>query len=347
MINNRKKDHIHICSEEDVEVSKDYWDDIKLYHRAAPEVNFEDIDMGVEFLGKELSAPLMIAGITGGYEEGKEINRRLASAADRLNIGFGVGSQRAGLENEDLKETYSVVKEYEPPLVVGNVGAPQLISQGGEEPIGFERCKEALDMIDGDYIAVHFNYLQEIVQPEGDLRAENVLSSLRKLTKELPIIAKETGAGVSKEIAVGLEKAGVEAIDVGGMGGTSFSAVEQFRTEDRKSETLARKLREWGIPTPVSLVECREAVSLPLIGTGGIQDGIQAVKALSLGADIVGIAGGVLSAALKSQDEVIDYLQGVIEQMRSTMFLMGCERVNQIPDRRKTIIGETRDWLDS
>ncbi|MFW5928404.1 MAG: type 2 isopentenyl-diphosphate Delta-isomerase, partial [Thermoplasmatota archaeon] len=226
MIESRKEDHIKICLDKDVEVERNYWEDVKLFHNSAPEIDLEDIELEVEFLNKKLKAPLMIAGITGGYKGATNINKILAAAAEEVGIGIGVGSQRAIIENEDLRDTYEVIKDYDVPLVIGNIGAPQLIKQDGEEPLSNDQAKEALKMIDGDYLGIHFNYLQEVCQPEGDLRAKNVLDSVEKIASEVPVIAKETGGGVYSDVAVKLEKAGVKAIDVGGMGGTSFAAVE-------------------------------------------------------------------------------------------------------------------------
>jgi len=250
------------------------------------------------------------------------------------------------IENEELRDTYEVIKDYDVPLVVGNIGAPQLIKQGEEEPLTIDQAKEAVDMIGGDYLGIHFNYLQEVCQPEGDLRARNVLDAVEKISSELPVIAKETGGGVSSDIAVKLEKTGVKAIDVGGMGGTSFAAVEHYRADDETIKELSENLWDWGIPTPISIVECNRSVSLPLIGTGGIKNGIDAAKALSLGADIVGMAGGILPSLMEGKESTIEYLEKFIYHLKAGLFLQGCKYPEELKKQKIILTGELRDWID-
>ncbi|MFP3872664.1 MAG: type 2 isopentenyl-diphosphate Delta-isomerase [Candidatus Natronoplasma sp.] len=347
MIENRKEDHIDICLEKDVEIKKNYWEDIKLFHQAAPEIDLEDVSIKTDFLDGRLDAPLVIAGITGGYEGAKGLNRILARTAEKTGIGLGVGSQRPALEEERLRDSYELISEYSIPLVIGNIGAPQLISQDGEKPFGVEEAEEALQMIDGDYLAVHFNYLQEAVQPEGDLNSKGVLNALKRISEKVSTIAKETGAGVAPEMAKDFLDAGVDAIDVGGMGGTSFSAVEYHRIhDDDKMKKIADDLRDWGIPTPVSLKMCRGSVSLPLIATGGIRNGVQIAKALALGANTVGIAGGILPAVKEGEKAAVEYIERLKYELKLTMFLMGCEKPKDLVDVNRVITGEVKRWLE-
>lgn len=346
MIESRKEDHIKICLNENVEIEKNYWEDVKLFHNSAPEIDLEDIDLEFEFLEKKLKAPVMIAGITGGYKGATNINKTLAEAAEEVGVGIGVGSQRAVIENKDLRDTYEVIKDYDVPLVVGNIGAPQLIEQDDEDPLSIDQAKEALKMIDGDYLGIHFNYLQEVCQPEGDLRAKDVLDAVEKIASQVSVIAKETGGGVSSDAAVKLEDAGVKAIDVGGMGGTSFAAVEHYRADDEKIKELSEHLWDWGIPTPVSIVECRRNVSVPIIGTGGIRNGIEAAKAISLGADIVGIAGGILPSLMKGKEATINYLEKFIYHLKVGLFLQGCQTPEELTKQKLILTGELRDWVD-
>jgi len=345
VIESRKEDHVKICLEKDVDSKKNYWDDIEFYHHSAPEIDFEDIDLKANFLDKSLDAPIMIAGMTGGYDKAEDFNERLAAAAEKMGLGFGVGSQRAALENDELRKSYETVSRYSPPIVLGNIGAPQLIRQKRSEPISLAGAKDLLEMVKGDYLAVHFNYLQEAVQPEGDLKARGVIKSLKKLSSEVPTIAKETGAGVSTQTALTFQNAGVKAIDVGGKGGTSFSAVEHYRNREEKMKKVSKNLWNWGIPTPVSILECRESVSLPLIATGGIRNGIQVAKALALGSDIVGIAGGVLRAINDDERTVEEYLERVILELKTAMFLLGCENIDELLDVKKIFTKDLKDWL--
>ncbi len=345
MIESRKKDHMDICLKKDVESGNDFWSMIKLFHRAAPEIDLDDISTRCKFLGVDISAPLVISAITGGYSGAKTINQRLAAAAEKVGIPMGVGSQRPALENKKYRKSYEVVSKYDPPLVFGNIGAPQLIPQKGRTPIDVEKCKEALEMIDGDFIAVHFNYLQEVVQPEGDDHGVNIMANLKELARQIPIIAKETGAGVSSEMALEFQEAGVRAIDVGGMGGTSFSGVEYHRNKGKNEKDLAKLLWDWGIPTPVSIIECRRTTELPLISTGGVRNGLHTVKALALGADTVGIAGGILPWVNRSEEDTISYLNNIIKELRTVMFLLGCKNIEELRKQRVVITGELRDWI--
>jgi len=348
MIESRKEDHIDICLKEDVESNKDFWSDIKFYHQSAPEIDLDDINLNVDFLEKRLNAPIIISGMTGGYDGAEKLNRRLAKVAEKMRVGLGVGSQRPALEDKKLRDSYELISEHSIPLVLGNIGAPQLISQAQEEPFGVAEAKKALEMIQGDYLAVHFNYLQEAVQPEGDMKARGVTKALKRISAEVPTIAKETGAGVSPVAAMRFRDAGVSAIDVGGMGGTSFSAVEHYRIEDenKNMKEIAENLWDWGIPTPASLVKCRGSVSLPLIATGGIRNGVQIAKALALGADVVGIAGGMLPRVNKGKKPAIEYIKRLKKELKITMFLLGCEELDDLLDVNRVMIGELKEWIE-
>ncbi|MCK5548233.1 MAG: type 2 isopentenyl-diphosphate Delta-isomerase, partial [Thermoplasmata archaeon] len=280
----RKKDHIDIVLNEDVKSEHNYWDDIKLVHQALPELDLDEIDTSVELFGKELHAPLIISAMTGGFEDAKTINKNLAEAASELRIGMGVGSQRAALEDDKWEETYGVVKDFDVPLMIANLGAPQFIRQKDREPYGLDEAVKAMEMVDADILAIHLNYLQEVVQPEGDSFGKGCLLAIKKLALKLPILVKETGAGISNELAVELKKCGVIGIDVGGLGGTSFSAVEYYRAknmDDKKRSKVGSTFWNWGIPTPVSLVLAD--VGLPLIATGGVRSGLDVARAVVLG----------------------------------------------------------------
>jgi len=345
-IEGRKADHIQIAIEEDVGHAHNYWDDITLMHHALPEVDMEEIDTGVRFLGRKLSFPLIITAITGGYGKAEVINRHLAQACEHLQIGLGLGSQRAAIE-EGGEESYSLIREYDIPLRVGNIGAPQLIGQRGRPALTPEEVRHAAEMVDAHCMAVHLNYLQEMVQPEGDTRALGVLEAIRRLAREMPIVAKETGAGISSLTARMLKGAGVVAIDVSGTGGTSFSAVEKHRAL-RKGEDVSARLgdtfREWGIPAPVSLIWAD--VGLPLIASGGIRGGLDIARGMALGASCAGMARPLVRAALESAQEVEKILTEVQREFRAAMFLCGCSRVEELAGTPPIITGRTREWLE-
>ncbi|MFQ5910240.1 MAG: type 2 isopentenyl-diphosphate Delta-isomerase, partial [Thermoplasmata archaeon] len=315
MTQNRKKEHVEIVSDEDVDASYRFWDDIVLIHKALPEIDVDEINTGIEIFGKKLSAPLIISAMTGGFREARKINENLARAAASVGVGMGVGSQRQALEDSSLEGSYSVLKEHEIPLVIGNMGAPQLIPQPGEEPLGLGDAEKAVAMIGADVLAIHLNFLQEIVQPEGDLKARGCLRAISGIARYFPVIGKETGAGISREVAIALKKAGVVGIDVGGLGGTSFSAVEFYRAKkvnDKRKQELGKLYWNWGIPTPVSVVWAN--VGLPIIATGGVMNGLDIARAVALGASCAGMASRLLPAAKESHEAVEAELRAIINE---------------------------------
>ncbi len=343
----RKKEHVDIVLNENVRSEYNFWDDIRLVHQALSELNMDEIDTSVKLFGKELQAPIIISAMTGGFEAAEQINRNLAEAASELQIGMGVGSQRAALEDSGLERTYGVVKEFDVPLLIANLGVPQFAVKKGREPYGLDEAVRAMEMIDADILAIHLNYLQEVVQPEGDTFGRGSLLAIKKLALKLPIVVKETGAGISYEVAVELRKCGVKGIDVGGLGGTSFSAVEYYRAkklEDKKRKRLGSTFWNWGIPTPVSLILAD--VGPPLIATGGIRNGLDIARAAVLGASAAGVAGQLLKAAKKSSKEVKQELELIIEELRAAMFLTSSKDIAELSTRDYVIIGKTAEWIE-
>jgi len=351
MIENRKSEHVEICANKPVQASYNYWDDVHFLHQALPEVNKDEIELGTKIFNKSLMAPLIISAITGGYSKAKKINSNLANAAAECQIGFGVGSQRPALENSKFIESYGVVKEFDIPLVIGNIGAPQLIKQSSsnkQKPLTISDGEAAISMLDADILAIHLNFVQEIVQPEGDTNAKGCLDCIKEFACELPILAKETGAGISNKVAKELKDAGVLGIDVGGLGGTSFSAVETYRGEasgDRIRTQLGYTFWNWGIPTPVSLFLAN--VGLPLIATGGMRSGLDVGKAIYLGASAGGFAGRLLKPAMESAKRVKEELELIIEELRCSMFLTGIGNMSQAKKNQIIIIGKTKEILVS
>jgi isopentenyl-diphosphate delta-isomerase len=347
LIQRRKGDHVEIVANEDLSQDYVYWDDIKLVHNPLPEVDLEEVDTSVTIFGRRLKAPLIISAMTGGYGKAEEINRNLASVAEDFGIGMGVGSQRAALENPEVARTYSVIKEFEIPLRIGNLGVPQLIKQGLTAPLGIEEGKAAMEMVDAHMLAVHLNYLQEIVQPEGDTKSKGGLKALEKFASALPVIAKETGAGVPRETALKLKKAKVRGIDVGGLGGTSFSAVEYFRAKsagDSSRANIGRTFWDWGIPTPVAVVVAN--VGLPVIATGGLRSGLDVARAITIGASSAGMAGRLLPAALEGKDALTREINTIIDELKAAMFLVGAKDLKELAASKAILTGRSKDWLD-
>jgi isopentenyl-diphosphate delta-isomerase len=347
LIQRRKGDHVEIVANEDLSQNYVYWDDIKLVHNPLPEVDLEEVDTSATIFGRSLRAPLIISAMTGGYGKAEEINRNLASVAEDFGIGMGVGSQRAALENPEVARTYSVIKEFDIPLRIGNLGVPQLIKQGLTAPLEIEEGKAAMEMVDAHMLAVHLNYLQEIVQPEGDTKSKGGLKALEKFASALPVIAKETGAGVPRETAFKLKKAKVRGIDVGGLGGTSFSAVEYFRAKsagDSSRANIGRTFWDWGIPTPVAVVVAN--VGLPVIATGGLRSGLDVARAIAIGASSTGMAGRLLPAALEGKDALTRELNTIIDELKAAMFLVGAKDLNELAASKAILTGRSKDWLD-
>ncbi len=347
LIQRRKGDHVEIVANEDLSQNYVYWDDIKLVHNPLPEVDLEEIDTSTTLFGRSLRAPLIISAMTGGYGKAEEINRNLASVAEDLGIGMGVGSQRAALENPEVARTYSVIKEFDIPLRIGNLGVPQLIKQGLTAALEIEEGKAAMEMVDAHMLAVHLNYLQEIVQPEGDTKSKGGLKALEKFASALPVIAKETGAGVPRETALKLKKAKVRGIDVGGLGGTSFSAVEYYRAKsagDSSRANIGRTFWDWGIPTPVAVVVAN--VGLPVIATGGLRSGLDVARAITIGASTAGMAGRLLPAALEGKDALARELNTIIDELKAAMFLVGAKDLKELAASRAILTGRSKDWLD-
>lgn len=340
----RKLDHIRICLENKVESDWRPFDDLSFVHRALPEIDASQIDTGCRFLGKDIAAPIMISAMTGGHPDTKKINVNLALAAQEMGIAIGVGSQRAALETPQVEDTFSAVRDAAPDVpVIGNIGSVQLQKEG------IEILDRLEGMIDADAIAIHLNFLQESIQPEGETGACGVIEALRSASKsKVPIMVKETGAGICKEDAKRLIDAGVKMIDVGGLGGTSWSEVETYRAEERgdlKSAQIGRLFINWGVPTPVSIVECASA-GAEVISSGGIRSGIDVAKSLALGANMTGAALPFLNPAMKGTDEVVKVLRSYIKALRISMFLTASKNIPELKTVPIIMGGRTREILE-
>jgi len=346
----RKTEHIAITISENVDSKlPPLFECIFLIHRAIPEVNLEEVDLSTIFLGKKINAPIIIAGMTGGSELGGELNRAMARAAQSLGLAMGVGSQRAALEDPSLKKTFSVVREEAPDIpVIANIGASQLVKSEDYSSL----AAELIDMVSADAVAIHLNSLHEAVQPEGEPHYKGVAEAIKDFVKACPkpVIVKETGCGVSKEDAAILVKTGIHGIDVGGMGGTSFAMVEALRAKTSGyfiEERVANTFGSWGIPTAASILEVRSvAPSIPLIATGGIRSGLDAAKALRIGADFVGIARPVIKAAFEGgYGGVKRYLTSIIRELKVTTFLVGAHNIDEIKRKPAMVVGPLREWI--
>jgi len=297
-------------------------DAVRFVHEALPDLDYGKIDLGADFLGRRLKAPLLISSMTGGPARAEAINARLAEAAQHLGIALAVGSQRAALEAGGAPGLDMALRLRAPDTpILANIGAAQL-TRG----VGPDEARRIVDMVAADALIVHLNPLQEACQPEGDRDWWGVGAALEALirTVDFPVVVKETGAGLSAATCRRLAAMGVAALDVAGAGGSNWALVEGERAEGEADKAHAAAFGDWGNPTARAIAEARAACPRTLIiGSGGIRDGVDAAKAIRLGADMVGQAAGVLTAATISTEAVIAHFQTVIRQLKTVCFCTG------------------------
>ena len=349
-IEERKFDGIEVTLREDVE-SKNMTtllEDVILIHNALPEINFKEIDITTKFLNHKFNAPFIIDAMTGGTKEATKINANLATAAEELGIGMGLGSQRAGLISKKMAETYAIARKKAPSaFLIANIGGAQLIKD-----INLENIKEIINMIKADAIAIHLNSLQEIIQPEGEPNYKGVLEKISWIVSniETPVIIKEIGCGISREVASKLESAKVSSLNVAGLGGTSWAAVEHFIAKKmnlNEKMDLGTLFRDWGIPTAASILETKSTTNIPIIASGGIRTGLDIAKCISLGASLVGIAKPLLYPAVKSSKEVVICINKMLNELKTTMFVTGSKNINNLANTRYIITGKLLEWQTS
>ncbi|QWU15923.1 type 2 isopentenyl-diphosphate Delta-isomerase [Paenibacillus sophorae] len=326
----RKIEHVRLCLNEDVGgrgVATGF-ERYRFRHNALPELNFDDITLNTVFLGRSLRTPLLISSMTGGSAATGEINARLAEAAQRRGWALGVGSIRAALERPELESTFRV-RERAPDIpVIANLGAVQL-------SYGFDAgdCRRAVEIAEADWLVLHLNGLQEVFQPEGNTGFGSLLPKIEQVcrTLEVPVGVKEVGWGIDGETALKLYGAGVSFIDVSGAGGTSWSQVEKFRSADPVRRAAAEAFADWGIPTADCIADVRAAAPEgALIGSGGLQSGVDAAKALALGADLAGFGRSLLGPAVESEEALEAALEQAELELRTAMFGIGVSSVGAL-----------------
>ena len=336
-INQRKLDHIHIVADDRaIDRKQYYFDRIRLTHRALPELKLSDVDPSVQFLGKELSFPLLISSMTGGADEELiKINRNLAIAAEAEGVALAIGSQRVFLSDEAARESFELRKHAPSAVLLGNLGAVQL-----NYDIGFADCEAAVHVLDADGLYLHLNPLQEAVQPEGDTDFSNLRDKIAPIVQALkkPVIVKEVGAGISPEDVEQLLGAGVRYIDVAGTGGTSWSMVESQRSAEPE---LGELFADWGIPTPMALKMMKPyRHEVQLIASGGVRNGIDIAKGMILGASLCGLALPFLNPASESAEAVRVVIRRLKREFTTAMFLLGAGSIKDIKGREELILDE-------
>jgi isopentenyl-diphosphate Delta-isomerase len=320
---------------------------VHMIHCALPEMDISEVDLSTSFLGKNLRSPIVVDSMTGGAPKAEEINGLLAEVSEQMGFAMGLGSQRAGLISDEMARTYSVARKKAPTaFLFANIGGAQLAK-------GFtvKEAEKLVTMIQADALAVHLNPLQEVVQPEGEASFRGVLTAIKRLCSELsvPVMVKEVGAGISREVARKLEAAGVRAINVSGAGGTSWAGVEAVRAAERKHSSkasLGALFWDWGIPTAAALVEARGSVRVPLIASGGLRNGLEVAKCLSLGADLCGMARPMLESASRGRTTLEEFASQTLLELRTAMFVTGSKTVPDLRAVRKVITPPLNYWVD-
>ena len=318
----RKADHIRVNLERDVRGrTPSGFERFRFVNCALPEIDLDDIDTSMKLFGRKLGAPILISCMTGGTDEAQRINQTLAAVAQEFKLAMGLGSARALLEHPELLPTFDVRSFAPDVLLLANLGAVQL-----NKGYGAGDCRKLLDMLRADALVLHLNAVQEAVQPDGDTCFRGLLEKIAQLCAELdaPVIVKEVGWGIPPDTVRELFEAGAAAVDLAGAGGTSWSEVERHRIAEPWRARVAAAFGGWGIPTADCLIAARAAEpGAVLIASGGIRDGMDAVKAIALGADVAGIAGPFLRAAAEGSEAARELAREYVEVLRIAMFALG------------------------
>ncbi len=343
----RKDAHLDLCATAEVAPGENstLFKDVRLVHCAMPELAFGELDLSTRFLGKTLKAPLLVTGMTGGTERAGAINRDLAQVAEEFGVAFGVGSQRAMAERPELGQTFAVRAQAPSTVLLGNIGLVQAVK------LGVDRVRTLMEALGADGLAVHLNPGQELTQPEGDRDFRGGYAIVGELVKALGdrLLVKETGCGVSPDVARRLAEVGVRNIDVSGLGGTSWVRVEELRAEGSAREVGAQ-FATWGIPTAAAVASVRRSVGagVTLVASGGMRTGLDVAKALALGADLGGMALPLFKAHQAGGiDGARAALSVVVTALKQALVLTGSRTPAQLKSKPRVVTGELKDWLEA
>lgn len=320
----RKAEHIRLALEERMQVADDPFAAYSFVHNALPEIDLETIDLSTRFLGKRLEAPILISCMTGGTEMAAAINANLAAAAERCGVAFGVGSQRKALEDPETAATFHVRSLMPSVPLLANLGAVQL-----NYGCGVDECRRVVEMIEADALVFHLNPLQEAIQPEGQGRFSGLVAKMGDVAEQLsvPVIAKEIGCGLSASVGRLLRDVGIRILDTAGVGGTSWARIEAARADDLE---IGERFAGWGISTPDSIRQLETVGGVDIIASGGLRTGIEAAKALALGACLVGMAYPFLRVATESAEAVVEAIERIKRELRITLFCVGARRLDDL-----------------
>lgn len=333
----RKDEHINYFLKNRNTVSNGF-EDVFLHNNSIPEINFDEICTELIFLNKKISFPLIINAMTGGTDFTKEINQNLSMLANKYNIPIAVGSQTIAINDSKRKNSFEVVREYnDSGIVIANLSALSSISN----------ISSAVEMIEADAVQLHLNAPQEMCMEEGDRRFRGILDNIQKISNaiKVPVIVKETGFGMSYETVKKLYNASVRIVDISGKGGTNFIQIENNRNNNRNYDFLAN----WGIPTALSLLECRKvSKNMKIICSGGITKSEEITKALTMGADLVGISGKILETLLtQGYEQAEKLIESLIYETKVIMLLLGAKNINELKQKQFLVKGETKELIKS
>ncbi len=324
----RKAEHIRLALDQRMQLGRNFFDDYRFEPEALPEIDAAEIDVSVEFLGRRLAAPLLISSMTGGTEMAGRINRNLAEGAERTGIAVGVGSQRKALEDPAKADTFRVREAAPSVVLLANLGAVQL-----NYGMGVRECRQAVDMIGADALILHLNALQEAIQPEGQCDFSGLLPKIGEVVRELgvPVVVKEIGCGITETTARALGAQGVRIVDTAGVGGTSWARIEAERARDLE---IGELFAGWGLPTPESILQVRRVAGLTVIASGGVRNGLDAAKAIALGADLAGLAHPFLAPAMESAEQVAEKVRRTVRELKICMFCLGVKTIAELRTKR-------------
>ena len=331
---NRKKEHLELCSTDKVsfKTKTNGFENYEFKHYAITEVDLNKINFGCKFFGKKINYPFLISCMTGGTDKANNINEKLASVAENLRIPIGVGSQRPALENEDFSNSFRIVRKNAPDVpVLSNIGVAQIVQFNSIDSIN-----KIIDMVEADALVIHTNPLQELLQDEGESDFKGLLKKIKMIINNLniPVIVKEVGAGISYEVAKKLLDVGVKGIDVAGAGGTSWAGVEILRNKKNDDNHFW----DWGLPTAFCIKDVfklKKKFKFTLIGSGGISTGLEAAKALALGADIIASARPVLMSLNEGGNKQVEaFIMNIFNDIKRILFLTGSKNLKELRNKK-------------
>jgi isopentenyl-diphosphate Delta-isomerase len=330
----RKWDHIRFALQER-QNSLPFFDDIKFIHQSLPDISVSDVRLDYKIGELSLSSPIFINAMTGGGgEKTYRINQELAMIASRMGLAMAVGSQMSALKDKSERFTYEIVRKENPKgILIANLGSEATV----------ENAKAAIDMIEANALQIHLNVIQELTMPEGDRDFSGALKRIETIVEhvDVPVIVKEVGFGMAKETVQSLISVGVAAVDVGGAGGTNFAEIE-----NKRREKPLPFFHQWGIPTPVSIIEASTIHQASIIGSGGFLSASDLAKGLAIGANAIGFAGHFLRILVENGiDSLNNEVESLHYELKLIMTALGAKSISDLQRAPLMITGETFHWL--